>query len=118
LKGKRLNALALKGSAKTTVLLEVPEALDAEIIQEDQKVAKAEAEYTKPGITMFTYGSRLDSGAASMQSYGRMGNPGWESKTTWDTTKKPTTQNTQHWQVALRGAAKRQMAPEKGHHFQ
>ena len=46
-----------------TVLLKEPEALDAETIQEDEKTAKAEAERTRPGLTMFTDGSRLDSGA-------------------------------------------------------
>jgi NAD(P)-dependent dehydrogenase (short-subunit alcohol dehydrogenase family) len=63
--GKRLkNALAHRGRTETTVLLEEPEALDAETIQEDEKAAKAEAERIRPGITMFTDGSRLDSGAA------------------------------------------------------
>jgi len=46
-----------------TVLLEEPEALDAETIQEDEKTAKVEAEQIRPGLTMFTDGSRLDSGA-------------------------------------------------------
>jgi hypothetical protein len=43
--GKRLkNALAHRGRTETTVLLEEPEVLDAETIQEDEKSAKAEAE--------------------------------------------------------------------------
>jgi len=46
-----------------TVLLEEPDALEAETIQEDEETAKAEAERTRPGLTMFTDGSRLDSGA-------------------------------------------------------
>jgi hypothetical protein len=65
--GRRLkNALALarRGRTETTVLLEEPEVLDAETIQEDEKTAKAEAERVRPGITMFTDGSRLDSRAA------------------------------------------------------
>jgi hypothetical protein len=36
--------------------------LDAETIQEDEKAAKVEAERTRPGLTMFTDGSRLDRG--------------------------------------------------------
>jgi len=65
--GKRLKnslTLAHRGTTETTVLLEDPEALDAATIQEDEKAAKAEAERSRPGITMFTDGSRLDSGAA------------------------------------------------------
>jgi ribonuclease HI len=52
------------GRAEKTVLLEEPDALDAETIQEDEKTAKPEAERTRPGLTVFTDGSRLDSGAA------------------------------------------------------
>jgi hypothetical protein len=43
--GERLkNALAHRGRRETTVLLEEPEALDAETIQEDEKAAKTAAE--------------------------------------------------------------------------
>jgi hypothetical protein len=51
---------------ETIVLLEAPEAFDADTIQEDEAAAKAEAEAERPrpGLTMFTDGSRLDSGAA------------------------------------------------------
>jgi hypothetical protein len=63
--GKTLgNVLRSKGRTETIVLLEELEALDAETIQEDEKAAKTEAERTRPGLTMFTDGSRLDSGAA------------------------------------------------------
>jgi len=63
--GKMLkNALAHVGRTETTVLLKEPEVLDAETIQEDEKSAKAEAERTRPGLTMFTDGSRPDSGAS------------------------------------------------------
>jgi hypothetical protein len=64
--GRRLKnvlALAHRGRTETTVLLKDPKTLDAEIIQEDMKVAKAEAERPLTGITMFTDGLRLDSGA-------------------------------------------------------
>jgi hypothetical protein len=48
---------------RSTILLEDPEALNAETIQEDEIAAKKEAERYRPGLTMFTDGSRLDSGA-------------------------------------------------------
>jgi ribonuclease HI len=63
--GKRLeNALGYAGRTEATVLLEEPEAFDAETIQEDEKAAKIEAECPRLGLTVFTDGSRLDSGAA------------------------------------------------------
>jgi len=37
-----------------------------------------------------------------MLLHGRMDNPGWVSRTRWDTTKKPTMQNAQHWQEPSR----------------
>jgi cytochrome c556 len=49
---------------ETSGLLEEPEAFDAEAIQEEEAAAKTEAERPRPGLTMFTGGSRLDSGAA------------------------------------------------------
>jgi len=47
-----------------TVLLEEPETFDAALIQEEEEEAKKEAEKARPGLTMFTDGSRLDNGAA------------------------------------------------------
>jgi hypothetical protein len=64
--GRRLKntlALAHRGRTETTILLEDPEMLEAATIQEDEKAAKAEAERPRLGLTMFTDGSRLDSGA-------------------------------------------------------
>jgi len=58
------NALAHAGRTESTVLLEEPETLIAELLQEEEAEAKAEAEKDRPGLTMFTDGSRLDSGAA------------------------------------------------------
>jgi hypothetical protein len=52
------------GEGRRRVLLEEPEALDAETIQEEEKAVKVEAEHVRPGFTMFTDGSRLDSGVA------------------------------------------------------
>jgi len=45
------------------VLVKEPETLDAELLQEEEAKAKAAAEGTRPGLTMFTDGSRLDGGA-------------------------------------------------------
>jgi len=39
-------------------------ALDAELVQEEETEAKAEAERSRPGLTIFTDGSPLDDGAA------------------------------------------------------
>jgi hypothetical protein len=75
--GKRLeSALGYSGRTKTTALPEELEAFDADTIQEDEAAAKAETERPRLGLTMFTDGSRLDSGAA-------------EYAVTW--------QNGQHW---------------------
>jgi ribonuclease HI len=75
--GKRLkNALAHRRRTETTVLLEEPEALYAKTIQEDEKVAKAEAEHTRPGLTIFTDGSRLHGGATRYAV-------GWQKGESW-----------------------------------
>jgi len=57
-------ALAYAGRTESTVLLGELETLDAEMLQEEEAEAKAEAEKDRPGSTMFTDGSRLDSCAA------------------------------------------------------
>jgi len=63
--GRRLmNALAYSGRIESTVLLEEPETLDAELLQEEEAEAKAEAEKVRLGLTVFTDGSRLDDGAS------------------------------------------------------
>jgi len=62
--GRRLiNALAHGGPTESTVLLEEPETFEEELLQEEEAEAKAEAERTRPWLTMFTDGSRLDDGA-------------------------------------------------------
>jgi len=62
--GRRLtNALAYGRPTESTVLLEEPETLDAELLQEEEAEAKAEAERNRPGLAVFTDGSRLDNGA-------------------------------------------------------
>jgi len=42
-----------------SVLLEEPEALDVELLQEQEAEAKAETEKSRPGLAIFTDGSRL-----------------------------------------------------------
>jgi len=60
--GRRLtNAVAYTGRMESTVLLEEPETLDAELLQEGEVEAKAEKE--RRGLTMFAGGSQLDDGA-------------------------------------------------------
>jgi ribonuclease HI len=63
--GRRLQtALGYSGRTETTILQGEPETFDAETVQEDGEAAKKEAERRRPGLTLFTDGSRLDSGAA------------------------------------------------------
>ena len=51
------------GQTESTVLLEELETLDAELWQEEEAEARAEAERARPELTMFTDGSRLENGA-------------------------------------------------------
>jgi len=57
------NALAYAGRTESTVLLEEPEPRDAELLRAKEAEANAEAEKSRPGLTIFTDGSRLDGGA-------------------------------------------------------
>jgi len=61
--GSRMPWQLHRGQTESTVLLEEPETLDAEPQQEEQAEARAEAERARPGLTMFTDGSRLENGA-------------------------------------------------------
>jgi ribonuclease HI len=106
------NALAHRGRTETTVLLEEPEALDAETVQEDEKSAKAEAERTRPGITMFTDGSRLDDGATGYAVV-------WQKGQSWVGVKNHMGHNQEaydaEWAALARAideVAKRRMVPE------
>jgi len=75
--GRRLtNALAYGRQTESTVPLEEPETLDAELQQEEEAEAKAEAERPRPGLTMFTDGSRLDGGAVGYSVV-------WKKGLTW-----------------------------------
>ena len=76
--GRRFtNALAYAGSTESTVLLEELEALNAELLQEEEAEAKAEAEKARPGLTMFTDGSRMENGAAGYAVV-------WKNGQTWE----------------------------------
>jgi hypothetical protein len=114
--GRRLkNALAVahRGRTETIVLLVDPEALDAETIQEDEKTAKIEAERTRPGLTMFTDGSRLDSGATGYAV-------AWQNGLSWVGIKTHMGKNQEAYDAecaalarALETAAKRQTVPAR-----
>ena len=76
--GRRLkNTLSHRGQVESTVLLEEPGALNAELLQEEEAEAKAEAEKTRPGLTMFTDGSRMEDGAAGFAVV-------WKNGQTWE----------------------------------
>jgi len=75
--GRRLtNALAYAGRTESIVLLEEPQTLDAELIQEEEAEAKGDAEKPRSGLTMFTDGSRLDDGATGYAVV-------WKAGQTW-----------------------------------
>jgi hypothetical protein len=112
--GKGLkNALAYRGRTETTVLLEEAETLDAETIQEDEKSAKAEAEGVRPGITMFTDGSRLDDGTTGYAV-------AWKKGESWVGVKNHMGHNQEAYDAEcaalardLEEVAKRRMVPER-----
>jgi ribonuclease HI len=89
------------------------EAFDADTIQEDEAAAKMEAERSRPGLTMFTGGSRLDSGAAGYTV-------AWQNGQHWVGIKTHMGYNQEAYDVeyaalarALETAARRQTAPER-----
>jgi len=59
-----------------TVLLEEPKTLDAVLLQEEEEEAKAEAEKARPGLTMFTDGSRMEDGASGYEMV-------WKNGVSW-----------------------------------
>ena len=48
------------------------------LLQEEEEEAKAEAEKVRPGLTMFTDGSRMEDGAAGFAVVWKKGEP-WAS---------------------------------------
>jgi len=77
--GKRLSTALDRTWIETerTVLLEELEPFDAELIQEEREEAKREAEKERPGLVMFTDGSRLENGAAGYAV-------AWKNGQTWE----------------------------------
>jgi hypothetical protein len=110
---KNALALARRDRTETTTLLEEPEALDAETISEDEKTAKPEAEHTRPGLTMFTDGSRLENGKVGYAVV-------WQKGRSWVGVKNHMGDNQEAYDAecaalarALEEAAKRQTVPQR-----
>jgi ribonuclease HI len=106
-------ALAHRGTTETTILLDDPEVLDADTISEDKKAAKAEAERTRPGLTMFTDGSRLENGKVGYAVV-------WQKGRSWAGVKSHMGDNQEANDAecaalarALEEATKRQTVPER-----
>jgi len=88
--GRRLtNSLSCSGRVESTVFLEELETLGAELLLEEVE-AKAEAEKARPGLTMFTDGSRLDDGATGYAVVWKNSQSRVGIKPTWATTRRPT----------------------------
>jgi uncharacterized protein YegL len=109
------NALALEhqGRTGTTVPLDDPETLNAETIQEDKMSAKAEAERARPGITMFTDGSRLDSWATGYVVVRQNGQSWVGIKNHMGYNQEASDAECSALASALEEAVKRQTAPER-----
>jgi len=106
------NVLAYAGRSESTVLLEEPKPLDAELLREEAE-AKAEAEKARPGLTMFTDGSRLDDGAAGYAVV-------WKNDQSWVGIKTHMGYNQEVYDAecaalarALEPASRRQTTPER-----
>ena len=107
--GRRLtNALAHRGRTESTLLLEEPETLDAELLQEEEAEAKAEAEKTRPGLTMFTDGSRLDDGATGYAVV-------WKNGRTWEGVKAHMGYNQEAYDAECAALARALESVTKGH---
>jgi len=89
-------ALANAGRTESTVLLEEPETLNAVLVQQEEEEAKVEAEMARPGLTMFTDGSRTEDVAAGYVAAWKRGESGLASKPTWGTTRRPTMRSAPH----------------------
>jgi len=72
--GKRLEkALGYTGRVEATVLVETPEALAAATVVEGQEATQKEAERPRQGLTLFTDGSKRESGASGYAVVWRRG---------------------------------------------
>ena len=117
-----LNRSLYGGPTESTVLLEEPETLDAELLQEGEAEAKAEAERIRPGLTKFTDGSRLDDGATGYSVV-------WKRGLTWAGAKVHMGNNQEandaecavlpmHWSWQRKGAGPRNESPSFRMHRQ
>jgi len=112
--GRQLtNALAHSGPTESTVLLEKPETLEAELLQEEEAEAKAEAERNRPGLFIFTDSLRLDNGATGYSVV-------WKRGLTWAGAKVHMGNNQEAYDAecaalahALELAAQRSSTPER-----
>jgi len=87
--------------------------LDAALLQEEEEEAKAEAEKARPGLTMFTDGSRMEDGAAGYAAV-------WKKGVSWAGIKTHMGYNQEaydtEWAALARAlglASRRNMAPER-----
>jgi len=107
------SAVAYAGRAESTALLEESETLDAELRQEEEAEAKAEAEKARPGLTMFTEGSRLDDGAAGYAVVWKNGQSLVGIKTHMDYNQEAYDAQCATLAGALESASRRQTTPEQ-----
>jgi len=112
--GKRLGSALRYTWTETekTLLVEDPGTLDAELIQEEREEAKRQAERERPGLVMFTDGSRLENEAAGYAV-------AWKNGQTWEGIKTHMGYNQEAYDAecaalarALEKAAKSTPAPE------
>ena len=89
--GRRLGSVLKYTWTETekTVLLEEQQTFDAELIQEEWEEAKKEAEKGRPGLVMFTDGSRWKVELPDMRWHGRTANPGRVLRPIWGITRRP-----------------------------
>jgi ribonuclease HI len=112
--GQRLDcALRYSGGMESTILLEEPETLDADILLEEEATAKAEAECPRRGLTMFTDGSRFDSGASGYSVVWQNGQRWVGIKTHMDYNQEAYGAECASLARALEIAARRQTTPER-----
>jgi len=78
------------GRTESTVPLEELETLDAELLQEEEAEVKADADKARPGLTIFTDGSRMENRAAGYAVVRKKGSSWGTSKPTWVINRRPT----------------------------
>jgi len=112
--GRRLkDALAYAGAMESTVLLEEPEPLNMALLQEEEEEARMEAEKPRPGLTMYTDGSRMEDGAAGYAVV-------WKKRESWAGIKTHMGYNQEAYDAecaalahALESASRRNTTPER-----